>query len=72
MVFEVKVLRGQQGRIFGKVTLFLPHKNATIKGFKEGESQERLGGRSGHLSWVLKNEEELAKSGRATQAEGPT
>lgn len=33
MVFEVSVLRAQQGTILGKVTPFLPHKNATIKGF---------------------------------------
>ena len=28
-------------------------------------------GRSGHLCWVLENKEELAKLGRAPQAEGP-
>lgn len=34
MIFEVRVLRGPQGTILGKVTLSPPpHKNAMIKGF---------------------------------------
>lgn len=45
--------------------------NAKTKGVKEGGGSGKTSSRSRHLIWVLKNEEELAKSGGASQAADP-
>lgn len=41
-----------------------------VKVFKTVGGLGKTLGKRGHLCWVLKNKEELAKSGRAPQAEG--
>lgn len=44
---------------------------AKTKGVKKGGGSGKTSSRSRHLIWVLKNDEELAKSGGASQAADP-